>query len=200
LVISLVSADAHYTRPTSTQVEAQQWSFDIGFEKEFSSRFTMFAEFSQYRFASDTVNIFSQFSNLISINAEFDLTIFDLGLSYDRFLGDPGASYFSIDISTFHKISPVFIMPMLQVVFMSQTVEDRYLPKGKGKKKNDQIVETTDLTGLANTMLTLVAVYPVVENVSLSIVPSLILNHQSALSVESVRFVWNANLRYSFSF
>ena len=192
-------ADGYYTRPTKSVEDAQQIALDVGYEHDFSSRLSFYAEFAHYIYASDTVNIFSGFSNSVTLNASIDLEFFDLGLSYDRYLGTDGASYFSADISTFTEAGPVYLLPMIQVVFMSQTVEDKYLNKGKGKKQPpaEEIV-TTEITGLANTLITLVAVYPIVDHLNFSLVPTLILNHQSELSVESSRFVWNAALRYSF--
>ncbi|MCK5033181.1 MAG: hypothetical protein KAS18_06085 [Calditrichia bacterium] len=192
-------ADAYFTNPTSTTVDAQQISFDIGYEKEFSSIFSLSAEFSQYFFSSDTANILSQFSNAFSINADLSLDLFDIGLSYDRFLGESGASYFSIDISTFHEVGPLYILPMYQAVFTSQTVDESILLKTKGKKKDSQSTATsTELSGLANSIITVVAIYPVFKNLSVSFTPSLILSHNDELSSEASQFVWNVGLRYRF--
>ena len=193
-------SDVYFTRPAKTPYESQQFTFDIGYEKEVSSLITMFVEFSQFFTSSDTVNLLSQFSNMISVNAEFDLTIFDFGLSYDRFLGSTGASYLSVDISTFHDLKHVYILPILQVVFMSQSVDESFIVKGKGKHNINNTASTTDLTGIANTMLTVVTIFPVLKNVSISFVPSLILNHRDELSAESSQFVWNAGISYSFNF
>ncbi|MEN8191736.1 MAG: hypothetical protein ABFS12_02895 [Bacteroidota bacterium] len=192
--------DGYYTKPITNQLDLQQWGVDIGYEKEFFSGFNMYMEYSHFEFATDTANILSQFTNSLSVNTEFDLAIFDLGLSYDHYFGEPGASYFGIDISTFYDLGPFYIMPMAQAVFMSQTIENSYLSKGKTKKKNDPIVEVTEVIGLANTMLTLVTICPIIDNVSLSVVPALIFNNQSELSNESTQFVWNAGLRYNLSF
>jgi hypothetical protein len=192
-------ADARFTRPVSSPDNAQQFSFDIGYEKELSSRISVSAEFSQYLYSGDTVNVLSQFSNMISLNAECDLTIFDLGFTYDHFLGGSGATYLSLDASTFQQIGPVYILPVLQLVFISQTFEENYFVKDKHKKKESNTAAvTTKLTGLVNTLITIVAVYPVFKNVSLSFVPLLILNHQEELSAESSRIIWSAGIRYKF--
>jgi len=193
-------AGTYYARPTSTSNDDQQIIFDIGYEKDITDHFSLNAEYSHYLFSSDTMHLFAQYSNSIALNANIDLTLFDLGLAYDRFLGDNGAGYFTVDISTFHEIGPIYLLPVLQIVFMSQTVEERYLSKGKGKNKGNEIVESNTLTGLSNTMVTLVAIYPLMENLYFSVVPSLIFYHQSELSVESTRFVWNAGVRYSIRF
>ncbi|MCK5077332.1 MAG: hypothetical protein KAR38_13200 [Calditrichia bacterium] len=193
-------SDVYFTRPAKTPYESQQFTFDVGYEKEVSSRFTMSGEFSQFLVSSDTVNLLSQFSNMISVNAEFNLKNFDFGLSYDRFLGSSGANYFSLDISTFHDLGHVYILPILQVVFMSQSVDESFMVKGKGKHNINKTAVTSDLTGIANTILTVVTIFPVLKNVSLSFVPSLILNHQDELSAESSQLVWNAGISYNFNF
>jgi len=193
--------DVFFTDPTNTDIDAQQTSIDIGYEKEFSKVFTLSAEFNQYFFSSDTANILSQFSNAISVAAEFDLEIIDLGLSYDQFLGESGASYFSLDISTFQDIGPFYILPLYQAVFMSQTVDENILLKTKGKKKDSLPASaTTDISGLANSIITIAAIYPVLDNLSVSFTPSLIIGHNDDLSSESSRFVWNVGIRYRFRF
>jgi hypothetical protein len=196
-----VYADTYYTRPTSTAENAQQWNFDVGYEQDIFSRVNFYAEFAHYIFATDTVNIFAEYSNSLSLNLVIDLDLFEVGLSYDRFLGAGGATYFGADISTFIETGPVYLLPMIQFVFISQTVDDRYLSKGKSKKDNSTYVtESTEIKGLANTLLTAVVIYPVTSGLSFSLIPTLILSHKSELSVESTRFVWNASLRYSFDF
>jgi len=193
--------DAYFTNPTNSDIDAQQTSIDIGYEKEFSDVFTLSAEFSQYFFSSDTANILSQFSNAISVNAELNLEIIDLGLSYDQFLGESGASYFSLDISTFHEVGPFYILPLYQAVFMSQTVDESILLKTKGKKKDSQTSSVaTDVSGLANSIITLSTIYPVLDNLSVSFTPTLIIGHNDDLSSESSLFVWNAGIRYRFNF
>ena len=192
-------ADAYYTRPTSSVEDAQQVALDIGYETEIIPRLDFYAELGHYIYSSDTVNIFSQYSNSLSANLSIDLEIFELGLSYDRFLGNNGASYFSVDLSAFQETGPFYLLPMVQFVFMSQTVDERFLHKGKGKKSSGtEVITSETVTGLANTMLTAVVVYPALEQLTLSIIPSLIFYHKSELSVESSRFIWSASLRYSF--
>ena len=133
-------------------------------------------------------------------------SLFDVGVSFDQFLGNSGASYFSFDVSRFQEVGPLYVLPMLQIVFISQEVENTKLPKSSKKsKKGNQVPttvtgETTTLTGLANTIVTVVTILPVYENLSLSFVPTLILSHQDDLSTEPTQFVWNISARYRFNF
>jgi len=193
--------DVYFTSPTDSDVDAQQTSFDVGYEKEFSDFFTLSAEFSQHFFSSDTANILSQFSNSIAIGAELSFDFIDIGFSYDRFLGNDGASYFGLDISTFQEVGPFYVLPFYQAVFMSQTVDESILLKGKGKKKTSQTTSTTtEVSGLANSIITAAIIYPVTGNLSVSFTPVLIISHNKDLSSESSQFVWNAGLRYRFNF
>ena len=192
--------DIFYTRPFQTGDNEQQMALDIGYEPEISSILSIYAELTHYKYSSDTLHAFAQFSNSLSLNATIDLRILDLGFSYDRFFGGSGATYFSIDVSTFRDLGTLYLLPMLQMVFMSQTVEDRYLDKGKGKKKGDEIQVATTLTGLSSTNLTLVTIFPVVKNLNITLIPSLVFYHQSALSVDSMQFFWNAGIRYRMHF
>jgi len=193
--------DIYFTNPTDSDVDAQQTSIDIGYVKEFSDIFAFSAECSQYFYSSDTANIFSQFSNSIAFSAELSFDFFDLGFSYDRFLGSDGASYFSLDISTFQELGPLYILPLYHAVFMSQTVDENILLKGKKKKKDSQTISSSmEVSGLANSILTAAFIYPATDNLSVSFTPVLILNHNDDLSSESSQFVWNVGLRYRFKF
>jgi hypothetical protein len=190
--------DGRFAKPTESVEDAKQLALDLGYEHEFSNRFSMYAEYNYYMYSSDTLHLFSEYSNSLSLNADIDLMMFDLGLSYDRFLGGSGASYFSIDISRFIEFGSVYLLPMLQTVFMSQEVEMRYLKNGKGKKANGTTeVTSTTVTGLSNTMLTIVTIYPLVKNVNLSFMPALIFYHNSDISADSMRFIWNIGVRYN---
>lgn len=194
-------ADAYFTNPAASNIDAQQTSLDIGYEKDFSDFFTLSAEFNQYFFRSDSANILSQFTNSISFGAEISFDYFDIGLSYDQFLGNDDPSYFSFDISAFHKVGSFYILPMYQAVFMSQSVEESLLHKGKSKKKiNRTTSSSTEISGLINSIFTVAVIYPVMKNLSVSFIPALILSHNNDLSSESSLFVWNAGLRYRLNF
>lgn len=193
--------DAFFTAPTNSDIDAKQTAVDIGYEYEFSDKFSLSAEFNQYFYSSDSANILSQFDNSISLNAAIELKVFDLGLSYDTYLGSNGASYFGVDISAFYEWGPFYILPLYQMVFMSQTVDQSILQKGKSKKNINQTTSTTaEISGLANSIITVAAIYPVLDNLSISFTPTLIIGHNDELSSESSLFVWNAGVRYRFSF
>ena len=199
--VSGLYTDAYFSTPTNSDIDAQQTAVDIGYEYEFTDKFSVSAEFSQYFYSSDSANIFSQFDNSLSINAALELEVFDLGFSYDTFLGGDGASYFGIDISSFYEVGHLYILPMYQMVFMSQTVDQNILLKGKSKKKINQTTSTTtEISGLANSIITVAAIYPLLDNLSLSFTPTLIISHNDELSSESSLFVWNAGLRYRLKF
>ena len=84
---------------------------------------------------------------------------------------------------------------------MSQSVDESILLKTKGTKKDSQTTSaTTDVSGLANSIITVAVIYPVIKNLSLSFTPSLILNHNDDLSSESSLFIWNAGIRYRLNF
>jgi len=83
---------------------------------------------------------------------------------------------------------------------MSQTVDESILQKSKGKKKVNQSATSTEISGLANSIITVAAIYPIIQNLSVSFTPSIILSHNEDLSSESSLFVWNAGVRYRFSF
>jgi len=194
-------SDASFISPVKSELDANQITIDIGYEKEISSFFSFSAEFNQYFFNNDTLSLLSGFSNSISLAADFSVDNFDIGVSLDQFLGETGATYFSFDLSRFVVLKPFYLLPIAQMVFFSQEVENQTLLKGKkGRKKSPNFSESEKVTlsGLANSIITFVTIYPVNKKISLSLIPSLIISHQDDLSANSTSFVWSFGLKYKF--
>jgi hypothetical protein len=197
-----ISLGIHLTQPNDNGDNLRQWSFGLGFDKEILSGLTLTAEFGHYLYNSASINVLSSFSNSISAGADVDMDFVDIGISFDQFLGGSGATYFGFDISTFIDAGSIYVLPIVYVSFISQTIEGEILTKLKGKNKRDasgQATET-DFSGLASTMTTIVFIYPLAENIYISFVPTGIWSHRDDLSSESFRFVWNAGLRYRITF
>jgi hypothetical protein len=194
-------SDASFVSPLESDLNANQTIIDIGYEKEVSSFFSFSIEFNQYFFSNDTLSLLSGFSNSIDLGADFSFDEFDIGLSFDQFLGESGASYFSFDVSRFISLKPFYVLPIVQMVFLSQEIENPNLLKGKKAKKKDPQITATDnvtLTGLANTIVTIASIYPVNKKISISLFPSLIISHQEDLSEDVLNFVWSIGLKYKF--
>ena len=117
-------SDASFTSPLNTTYDAHQLTFDVGYEGGISSWISLSAEYSQHFSASDTLNLLSEFSSSFSLNADLSFSLFDVSVSFDQFLGNSGASYFSFDVSRFQEVGPLYVLPMLQIVFISQEVEN----------------------------------------------------------------------------
>lgn len=190
---------ASFVHPVESDLDANQILIDIGYEKEVSSFFLFSIEFNQYFFSNDTLSLLSGFSNSINFNTDFSFEKFDVGFSFDQFLGESGATYFSFDVSRFIEIKPFYVLPIAQIVFLSHEVDNPNLLKGKsGKKKSPQITDTENvtLTGLATTIVTVAAIYPASEKFSISLIPSLIISHQEDLSADILNFVWSIGFKY----
>lgn len=197
-----ISLNGYMTHPSDNSQNLRQWTFGLGYETELIPNFMLSAEYNHYFYNSDTVNILSPFSNAVSVGADIDLDFFDIGFSYDQFLGSSGATYFGFDISTFMEAGPLFILPIAQISFISQTIEDKFITKLKGRKRDSEPTQTneTSISGLASTIVTLVIIYPFSDNIYASFTPSAILSHQQDLAADSFRFVWSAGIRYRLSF
>lgn len=193
-------SDASFVSPLQSDLNANQTIIDIGYEKEVSSFFSFSIEFNQYFFNNDTLGLLSGFSNSIDLGADFSFEMLDIGFSFDQFLGESGATYFSFDVSRFISLKPFYILPIVQMVFLSQEVDNPNLLKGKkGKKKGRPKItdaENVTLTGLANTIITVASIYPVNKKISISLIPSLIISNQEDLSADIFNFVWSIGFKY----
>lgn len=183
--------------------ELQHWSAAIGYELLLSEVLSLNAEFEHYEYASDSANVLAALANSISFGADLGFDPVTLGVSYDMYLGPSSASYFSLNVSSFYDLGPVYIVPLVQLTFMSQEVEDRLLMDGKGKKGAGMMTTTasaTSVTGLSSLSLHAVLILPVVEGLSFSIHPYYLYSPKSELSANSSRLLWSAGLRYSLEF
>ena len=79
--------DASFISPVKSELDANQISIDVGYEREISSFFSISAEFNQYFFSNDTLSLLSGFSNSIFLGADFSFDNFDVGVSLDQFFG-----------------------------------------------------------------------------------------------------------------
>lgn len=188
----------------------QNWSLSAGYDWEATDWFTLSAEFSHYGYENDSANVLAPLANSVSVGADLDFGPISFGLFYDTYLGTNSASYISANVSSFAEVGPVIIVPLAQMTFMSQTIEDRLLKTGGktipgggggGGGGTTTTVETvTTLTGLSSISIHGVLLYPVFKGLFLTIVPSYLYSPKSELSTSSSQFLWSAGLRYRLEF
>lgn len=202
------SLSAGTVQTLGTGSALQQWSVGLGYEWRVSESFLLSGEYTHYAYADDSVNVLAALSNGVSFSAELSLDVVDVGFSYDTFLGTNSASYFSLDLSSFHQFSNITILPFAQITFMSQSVENRFLKTnktgmGKGGPPSNSTTSTssvTTVTGLSNFSVHLVLIYPIVDRLSISFHPSYQYSPKAEVAARTSQFIWSAGLRYSFDF
>ncbi len=168
--------------------------------------FSLSAEYTHFVYANDSVNVLAALTNALSFSADISLGSVDVGFSYDTFLGTNSASYYGLDISGFHQIGDVSIVPLAQVTFMAQDVENRLLKSNSGPGKggppsgSSSKTSVTTVTGLSNFGLHLVMIYPLIDRLSFTFHPYYQYSPRAEVSTRTSRFVWSIGLRYSLSF
>lgn len=183
----------------------QQWHVGLGYEWQVSESFMISGEYTHYAYSDDSVNVLASLSNEVSFSAELSLDVVDVGFSYDTFLGSNSASYFSLDLSSFHQLGGISIVPLAQMTVMSQSVADRFLKgnktgMGKGGPSSSSTTSVTTVAGLSNFSLHLILIYPIIEHLSISFHPSYQYSPKVEVAARTSQFVWSAGLRYSFDF
>ncbi len=180
--------------------ELQHWSVAVGYERSVSEVLSLNAEFEHYEYANDSANVLAALANSISFGADLDFDPVTIGVSYDVYLGPSSASYFSFNVSSFYDLGPVYLVPLVQLTFMSQEVENRLLMDGKGKKSVSAGTSGTSVTGLSSLSLHAVLILPIAEGLNFSLHPYFLYSPKSELSSNSSRLLWSAGLRYSLEF
>lgn len=185
-----------------------QWSMGAGYDWQVSEIFTLSAEYTHYDYSNDSVSVLASLTNALSFSAELSFDAVDVGFSYDTFLGANSASYYGLDISGFYQIDNISIVPLTQVTFMSQDVENRLLKTtktgiGKGGPPStitSSSTSVTTVTGLSSLSLHVIAIYPIIDRLSVIFHPSYQYSPKAEVSTQTSQFIWSIGLRYSFDF
>lgn len=177
--------------------QLQQWSLGIGYDWQASEWVVLSAEYTHYEYSNDSVNVLAGLSNGLSFSLELSLGDVDLGFSYDTFLGSNSASYYGMDLSGYYKFKDLMIVPLAQVTFMAQEIQNSLLNPGK-KGSSSGTTTTSTVTGLSSFSIHLVLVYPLLEQLSLSAHPSFLYSPKAEVSSRASQFVWSVGFRFSF--
>lgn len=177
----------------------QQSSIALAYEMSFATIVTLGFEFAHYSFKKDTVNALADLKNSFSVDFDLDLDPTSVSLSYARYLGGGGASFFSAGISRLINFGDLVVLPLAQATFISQSVSPLFLKSNKGKTKVQ--LGTTDATvsGLSSLSLLVVFSYPVVEGLSVSFTPDFTYT-PTELSARSSQLIWSTGFTYSIEF
>lgn len=175
--------------------ELQHWSLGAGYEAELGSMLTFNASFTHTSYSSDTANVLAGLSNSLGVGLEADLEPVSIGLSYDMYLGGNGAAFVSFDASSFQELGPMYVVPLVQLTFVSQEVESTFLKGGK-KSGGTAISSPTTVTGLSSLSLHMVFLLPITDGFTATLHPYYLYS-PSDLSETTSRFVWTLGVRYS---
>jgi hypothetical protein len=181
----------------------QRWSASLGYEHEFAEWIAASVEYTRLRYTNDTLNVLAGLSNAISISADVDFDDITISANFDSYLGSLGATYFGIDVSGLYEFGDVFIVPLAQVTFVSQTVSlSRLTTPGRGKHapaNGGGAVSTATLTGLSSASIHAVLLYPVTSSLRATFHSALLYTPQQEISTTSLQIIWSIGVRYSLS-
>lgn len=187
--------------------ELQQWSLGVGYDIEVSDAVSLSATFTHYEYSNDSVNVMAGLNNSMSFSVDLSFDVFDLGFSYDAFLGSNSASYYAIDVSGFEQVGKLSIVPLAQITFLAQDVENRLLKSNKGSGKGSSSpassssgISTTSVTGLSSLSLHLVMIYPIADHLSLTFHPYFLYSPKAEVSTQTSQVIWTVGLRYFIDF
>ncbi len=183
----------------------QQSSFHIGYERSVSEAVTLSGVYTYHNYKNDSLNVLAGISSTLTLGGSLKLKGVAIGASYSIFFGGGSADYLETSISTSRQIGKLAIAPALQASFASQTVDQRLLPKNRGKglgRKNQQgagSALTTTITGLSNLSILVPFSYPLGKGFTASLTPSYVYSPTELAATKS-QFVWTAGIGYSVDF
>lgn len=180
--------------------EIDNWTFTTGYDYMFNDYVSFSGEYSYTNYSIDTGSVFSSLNHAVAFSLDTELP-WDLtaSLSFDHYFGDQPASYYGLSLSSFFKFESWYFLPVFQVTMVSQDIETRLLKNAK-KGKTAVTGSTKHVTGLSNMGLLAVLIYPLTENLKLTVTPSYFLTPNGDLSVNSSQFSLSVGLKYGFDF
>lgn len=183
----------------------EQSSFHLGYERPVTKSITLSGVFTHHSYKNDSLNVLAGISSTFTFGGTLQLKGVTIGASYSVFFGGGSANYVETSVSTNRQIGQLTLAPMLQACFASQTVDQRLLPKNRGKglgRKNQQgtgAALTTTITGLSSLSLLIPLSYPLGRGFTVTLTPSYVYS-PTDLAATTAQFVWYGGLSYSADF
>jgi len=191
---------AHIAAVQVQDAGIQQWSLGLDYEREMSDWLELAIGYTYFHYSNDSVNVLAELSHELSVSADISIGDFELGFSYDKYPGTNPATYYGISLSGYYKVHDFTFIPLVQTTYMSQEIEGKFLQVGKKKKISSSETSVSTVTGMSSFSIHLIALYPILQQLTLTLHPSYVYTPQEDISAYQSQFIWSVGLRYSISF
>ena len=177
----------------------QRTDLSVGFDVDLDPTWSMGFELSRSWYASTSTSVFRSSPVSASISLDHDGEDVSFGATVDRYFGDSGATFFSIDISSFMDLDGIAFLPLAQLSFGSKQTTSGSLKRKMGNSPfTSSPSSTVTVSGITGLDLMLVTVIRLGNGWSSTITPGASYT-PSELSTSDLRFSWSVGVRKAFA-
>lgn len=183
------------------------WSAALGYDYSLTDWLDLTAGVSHTKYLSDSINAISDLQNSVSIGFSAALSIVDLGIGYEIYLGSDPAKYWSADVSHSFEFGSLSADLSASLTYMSQTIDATKLEALAVKLKRTKQATGTSLakkkitiSGISSYSLNLDITYDLGSGFNVYLDPSYIVTPKGEVSSKDRQLSWTVGVKYSTEF
>lgn len=183
------------------------WSADLGYDYSVTEGLDLTAGVSHTKYLADSINAISDLENSLSIGLAVDLSVVDLGIGYETYLGSDPAKYWAADVSHSFGFGSLSVYISVSLTYMSQTIEAGKLDALAAalKKKRLETVASLSkkkitISGISSYSLNLDIRYDLGSGFNVYLDPSYVVSPKGEVSSKERQLSWTVGMKYSTEF
>jgi hypothetical protein len=182
------------------------WSAELGYDHSLTDWLDLSAGVSHTKYLTDSINPLSDLENSLSLGIAADLSVIDLGVSFEIYLGSDPAKYWTGDISRSFEFGDLSVDLSGSLTYMSQTIDAGKLNALAVKLKKKVAVDTMSsknkitIRGISSYCFDLVLRYDLGSGFKVYFDPSYNITPKGQVAAKDAQFSWTVGIRYSTDF
>jgi hypothetical protein len=183
------------------------WSADVGYEYKINNWLNLSLGASHTKYLADSINAISDLENSLSTGLTANLSLVNLEIEYEIYLGTNPANYWTADVSHSLEWGALNFDLTATLTYMSQTIDAAKLEALAIKlKKKNQTTSTSQsknkvkISGLSNIGFDLDITYEICSGFTFYLDPSYAITPKSEISSKDRQLSFLIGLEYSLGY
>ncbi len=183
------------------------WSAALGYDYSATDWLDLSAAGSHTKYLTDSINAITDLENSLSLDLVADLSVVDVDIGYEMYLGSTPAKYLTADISHLFRFGALSIEASAMLTYLSLKIDAEKLDAFAVRLKKKKTVTTSipakttvNLTGISSYSLDLTIRYDLGRGFRVYLNPSYLVTPKGELAAQSAQLSWIMGLRYSTKF
>ena len=172
-------------------------AFSAGYSYDFTDFLYGDVDFSYTSYPDQSINAVAEFSKTLSLSLNADLQLFDLSLSYEKYLENGAPSYFGIGAMKIISSGNWGFIPSFDLTFISQEIN---YATSKFKQKSTNSQKSVSLSGISSVTIGCGVRYGLGKGFSFRFLPQLAFTPKQEIAVRSTQLTASIGIGYTTEF